>query len=156
MNANDIGARMSLLRKEQGITMRELAELAGLSEGQISRLENGRQGFRSETLVRIAAALGVRPYRLLLPAGTSGSHLPEGEFGGEFSNGLREALRHPEFVSVLRNVERTYRTRPRPSTGSGRGRRELVERPPRKFRAVRTVVEALLGAGGSERQGKGS
>lgn len=41
-----------------GITTTELANRVGISQAQISRLENGKQGFRSSTLQRIALALG--------------------------------------------------------------------------------------------------
>ena len=59
MDDRNIGRKIAQLRKEQGLSSTELAQRAGLSQPQISRLENGKQGFRSETLARIAAALDV-------------------------------------------------------------------------------------------------
>lgn len=56
-----IGRQIAKLRKQQNITTTELARRVGLSQPQISRLENGKQGFRSETLLKISRALGVRP-----------------------------------------------------------------------------------------------
>jgi transcriptional regulator with XRE-family HTH domain len=61
MNNRTIGLKVARLRKEQELTSAQLAERCGLSQPQISRLENGKQGFRSATLGRIAAALGVTP-----------------------------------------------------------------------------------------------
>ncbi len=63
---NGIGARVKALRQERGLTGARLAEKVGICGAQISRLENGRQGFRSGTLVRIAKALKVPPFRLFM------------------------------------------------------------------------------------------
>jgi transcriptional regulator with XRE-family HTH domain len=48
------------------MTSSELAREVGVAQAQISRLENGLQGFRSDTLVRIARALNVPAFRLLM------------------------------------------------------------------------------------------
>ena len=56
-----IGLRVNKLREKKDMTTTGLAKLVGISQAQISRLENGLQGFRSATLVRIAKALGVKP-----------------------------------------------------------------------------------------------
>lgn len=61
MNNRSIGLQVSRLRKERNLSSTELARRCDLSQPQISRLENGKQGFRSATLARIAAALGVTP-----------------------------------------------------------------------------------------------
>ncbi|MHC4870886.1 MAG: helix-turn-helix domain-containing protein [Planctomycetota bacterium] len=56
-----LGRKLARLRKQKEMSTTELAVKAGLSQPQISRLENGRQGFRSATLSRIADALDVTP-----------------------------------------------------------------------------------------------
>jgi transcriptional regulator with XRE-family HTH domain len=56
-----IAKRINTLRGKKGLTTSQLALLVGISQAQISRLENGHQGFRSKTLVKIAEALGVKP-----------------------------------------------------------------------------------------------
>jgi transcriptional regulator with XRE-family HTH domain len=61
MDNRTIGLRVAQLRREREMSCTELARRAGLSQPQISRLENGKQGFRSATLDRIAAALEVPP-----------------------------------------------------------------------------------------------
>jgi len=63
---NGIGSTVKALRAESGLTTTRLAEKVGISQAQISRLENGQQGFRSGTLVRIAKALKVPPFRLFM------------------------------------------------------------------------------------------
>ncbi len=56
-----IGNEIRKLRKQRGLSSTELAQRTGLSQPQVSRLENGKQGFRSETLARISKALDVTP-----------------------------------------------------------------------------------------------
>ena len=53
----EIGERVRTIRKAKGITTTELAQMVGMSQAQISRLENGKQGYRSATLSKIANAL---------------------------------------------------------------------------------------------------
>ncbi len=61
MDSRKIGQLISKRRKQLGLSTTELARRVNLSQPQISRLENGQQGFRSETLTRISEALGVTP-----------------------------------------------------------------------------------------------
>ncbi len=61
MNNILLGRKLSRLRKQHALSTVELAKKAGLSQPQISRLENGKQGFRSATLSRLAKALDVTP-----------------------------------------------------------------------------------------------
>ena len=66
MKPKEIGATVRQLRTEMGKTSTDLARKVGVSQPQISRLENGQQGFRSDILVKIAKALKVPPFRLLM------------------------------------------------------------------------------------------
>ena len=66
MKSKDIGVTVRSVRTELGMTTTALAEKVGISQAQISRLENGLQGFRSDILVRTAKALKVPPFRLLM------------------------------------------------------------------------------------------
>ena len=117
MDRKEIGRKIRVLRKELGLTMLELGRRAGLSQSQISRVENGRQGFRSGTLTRLAGALGVPALRLCLP-----ENLAEPPASGR----LAEALKAPEFVALAERVAGAYR------------------RCPQQFRAIRSLVEAVL------------
>lgn len=53
------------IRKEKGITQRELANKAEISAPYLFDLENNRRGAKPETLERIAAALGVTTAELI-------------------------------------------------------------------------------------------
>ena len=66
MTSKDIGKTVRAIRKELGMTTTKLADMVGISQAQISRLENGEQGFRSGTLVRIAKAIKVPAFRLFM------------------------------------------------------------------------------------------
>ena len=66
MKQKDIGATVRTIRTELGMTTTDLAKKVGISQAQISRLENGQQGFRSGTLVKIAKVLKVPPFRLFM------------------------------------------------------------------------------------------
>lgn len=52
------GNRIRAQRKAAGLTQAELAEAVGLSQGQVSNLENGDRTISLEWLRRIARALG--------------------------------------------------------------------------------------------------
>jgi len=60
-----IGNRMRAIREEKGLISTDLAQMVGMSQAQISRLENGKQGFRSATLHKIADALKVKAVFLI-------------------------------------------------------------------------------------------
>lgn len=55
-----IGDNMRILRERQGMTITELAEKAGVSRSQLTKLEKGSQKNPGiETIVAMATALGV-------------------------------------------------------------------------------------------------
>jgi transcriptional regulator with XRE-family HTH domain len=66
MKPKDIGSIVKTRRAELDMTTTVLAKKVKISQAQISRLENGQQGFRSGTLVKIAEALKVPPFRLFM------------------------------------------------------------------------------------------
>ena len=66
MKSKEIGATVRAIRGDKGLTTTKLADMVGISQAQISRLENGQQGFRSGTLVKIAKALKIPPFRLFM------------------------------------------------------------------------------------------
>ena len=66
MKPKMIGAIVRGRRAELNMTTTALAEKVDISQAQISRLENGQQGFRSDTLSRIAKALKVPAFRLFM------------------------------------------------------------------------------------------
>ena len=52
------------IRKEKGLTQRELGELCGMADSAIRRYESGRANPKIETLQKIANALNVPIYEL--------------------------------------------------------------------------------------------
>jgi transcriptional regulator with XRE-family HTH domain len=54
------------LRVNQGLTQRELAREAGISNSTLSKIEHGRSSARPPTLKQLADVLGVEPVDLLL------------------------------------------------------------------------------------------
>jgi transcriptional regulator with XRE-family HTH domain len=71
--APDIGRQLGIVarrvREGQGLTLTDVATTAGISAGILSRLETGHVTPSLETLVALAAALGVRPALLLQEVG---------------------------------------------------------------------------------------
>lgn len=69
----DIGHFIRDWRQFRGMTMKELAEGAGVTVSLVSQLERGKASFVQLTLQRIAQALDVEPFMLLAA--------PPAEFG---------------------------------------------------------------------------
>ena len=88
----EIGERVRTIREAKGITTTELAQMVGMSQAQISRLENGKQGFRSATLSKIADALHAKvPF---LVSGRRGQPVSEvvAEEAGRYGPGMPEEV----------------------------------------------------------------
>ena len=61
----NVGEKIKDIRKQKGLTMRELASIAGTSQQQIDRLEKGQRRMTIEWLEKISNALGHNPHNLL-------------------------------------------------------------------------------------------
>ena len=70
---NHLGSRISALRKEKGYSLTDLANAIGSSKTVLSRIENGLTEPTMKNLVRIADALEIQLYELLLPEGAADS-----------------------------------------------------------------------------------
>lgn len=53
-------SRLRALREARGLSLAQLAELAGLDKGQLSRVERGIQAPTTRVLARISTVLGIR------------------------------------------------------------------------------------------------
>lgn len=60
-----IGRKIAMKRGERNLSQEDLAGLADVNRGYISRIENGRVAFSIPVLLRIAEALGIHPSKLL-------------------------------------------------------------------------------------------
>ena len=57
--------RLYFLRKEKGLTVRELGDILNISYPTITNIENGKRGFSDDMLVQIANYFGVSTDYLL-------------------------------------------------------------------------------------------
>jgi transcriptional regulator with XRE-family HTH domain len=107
----EIGERVRTICEEKGITTTELAQMVGMSQAQISRLENGLQGFRSATLCKIAGALHAKvPFLISGGRGQSVSEVVADE-AGRYGPGMPKEVitalkskKYKEFVLKAANL----------------------------------------------------
>ena len=95
-----------------GLTTVTLAKKVRLSQAQVSRLENGLQGFRSATLIKFAKALDVPPiYFFVEGEDVSTNKVAEEleDYGLTASKGLRKALANPAFLKFAESCARAFR-----------------------------------------------
>lgn len=64
--ANPLGMALRGARYREGFTQRQLAELTGIQQRHISELENGKRQMGREWARKLAEALNVSDYRMLL------------------------------------------------------------------------------------------
>ena len=113
MNQKEIGLKIRDLRSKMGLTTVTLAKKVRLSQAQVSRLENGLQGFRSATLLKFAKALNVPPiYFFVEGEETSTSAVAEEleDYGLTASRGLRKALANPAFLRFAEKCAKSFRS----------------------------------------------
>ena len=58
--ARQIGARLRMLRKDQQVTLVELAKASGVDAATISRIETGKMSGTLESHIQLAASLGLK------------------------------------------------------------------------------------------------
>jgi len=74
-NDVDVGERLRVIRSRRRLTLREVAERAGLSESFLSQVERGRASASVASLRRIADALGIGISDLFHPVGPAGARV---------------------------------------------------------------------------------
>jgi transcriptional regulator with XRE-family HTH domain len=65
LEAPSLGLALKCLRKNQRLTLRQLADLANISNSYISQVENNRRKPSADYLLRIAPHLDAPPLQLL-------------------------------------------------------------------------------------------
>jgi len=107
-----IGKKMLELRAKLGITTTELAVKLNMSQAQISRLENGHQGFRGKTLEKISAALGVKPVYFYTDdkktIEKAVRETSESIYGSGLSEEIRNLMDFPRFKNFLSKSARMF------------------------------------------------
>jgi transcriptional regulator with XRE-family HTH domain len=68
-----VGRAIKVIRTEQGLERRDLAEASGVSYPYLSEIENGRKRASSRSLLAIANALRRRPHEVLARAESLGA-----------------------------------------------------------------------------------
>ncbi len=81
-----IGLRIRAIRKDLGITQQKLAEMANLSDTNISHIERGATKLSLPSLVAIANALGTTPDNLLMESVDKSEPMIKAEFARLFEN----------------------------------------------------------------------
>ena len=61
VNLQNIGRKIAKLRADQNLSQEDLASLADVNRGYISRIENGHVSFSVPVLLNLAKALNVKP-----------------------------------------------------------------------------------------------
>ncbi len=64
--ARMVGARMRDFRLERGLSLVQLHERGAPTPSQMSCIERGQVDFTVETIVRVALALNMRPFQMLV------------------------------------------------------------------------------------------
>jgi transcriptional regulator with XRE-family HTH domain len=59
------GAYVRQVRNDKGLTMLEVEVITGISEGSISKIENGKKNPALTTIIKLAKGLSVPPSELL-------------------------------------------------------------------------------------------
>jgi transcriptional regulator with XRE-family HTH domain len=59
------GEQVSAFRKKKGLSVRELADAAGLNILQVQKIEAGKLNFHLSTVIALAAGLKISPGELL-------------------------------------------------------------------------------------------
>ena len=101
----ETGLKVRKRRQELGMSTTELANLVGLSQAQISRLENGHQGLRSSVVVRLAGVLDVNPTHFFggreTALGGGAVRESEGPYGPGVPPGLAKALKSKKYRDFI-------------------------------------------------------
>jgi transcriptional regulator with XRE-family HTH domain len=98
-NGLELGERVRAIRSLRRLTLREVAESAGVSESFVSQLERGRSNASVATLQRLAAALGIEISDL---------------FAGEPQSGPRVLRRHERQLLEWGHLGRKALLTPKP------------------------------------------
>ena len=133
VNSELLGSIVRARRGELNMTTLQLAKRIGMTQAQISRLETGKQGFRSETLLSLSNALDVSPTYFFI--GEDGIPTNKELFKFNPSTKIRTALRRPEFREIVTKQAGAYL--------------ENV----REFKKTTRLIEAVMKMSKSKREG---
>lgn len=113
----ELGTRMRQLRRERGLTLRTVAEAAGVDQTYLSKIENNKPGFvpGAETVRALALALGADPLELLELAGKVPpelQHMASSAAGRRFYRCLKVITSPEEWDTLSEVLEKKLQGRP--------------------------------------------
>ncbi len=113
MNSEELqalfSANLKRARNMANLSQMKLAEKADLSVGYICDLESGRRWGTPETFSRLASALGINPFELLLPRNFDAASSYELSKQREFLSRLNEALKLNVSSAVNKAISDTFK-----------------------------------------------
>ena len=112
MDQKAIGKKIRELRSKMGLTTVTLAKKVRLSQAQVSRLENGLQGFRSATLLKFSKVLGVPPIYFFVEGEEASVSKVAAELEGTgltATKNLRKALCNPAFLRFAEQCAKAFK-----------------------------------------------
>lgn len=90
------GTKIKEIRKQKGLTQKQLGDLCGIADANIRKYENGKQNPKIETLQKIAAALGCSLVAL--------TGIEEYKKTEEYKIGMRSVDAHDGVLALLKNI----------------------------------------------------
>lgn len=90
------GSRIKKIRKQKGLTQKQLGEKCGMYESQIRKYENGNANPKIETLQKIADALDCSLIALL--------GIEEYKKTDEYKSGMRSVEAYEGVLALLKNI----------------------------------------------------
>ena len=98
-----VGENIKKIRKEKGLTQKELGKLCGMSEAQIGQYENGLRNPKMETLEKIANALDISYFELLdISETTKESNIQKITLNVEIKNIDEETKKAEKLIELLK------------------------------------------------------
>jgi len=102
-----LGSKVKVLRKQAGLTISQLAELAAMDSGFLNYIENGKKAPSLDTLGKIAKALNVSMSEIF----STHTFKPENTFDYQVANQVRAILHgkskeeKDKFLAVLKGLK---------------------------------------------------
>ncbi|WP_270588766.1 helix-turn-helix domain-containing protein [Faecalibacillus intestinalis] len=101
-----VGENIKKIRKEKGLTQKELGKLCGMSEAQIGQYENGLRNPKMETLEKIANALDISYFELLdISETTKESNIQKITLNVEIKNIDEETKKAEKLIELLKEAK---------------------------------------------------
>lgn len=95
-----IGENIRRIRKEKGITQKELGERLNMTQSAIGQFENNKTSPKKDTIEKIASALSVKPSELMKGVWET--------LDKKHSDEIENTVKHLEFIDFLKSSGYSY------------------------------------------------